>query len=160
MPVLDDRGRPIPQLGLNSAALQEALRRAAFPLEPAGAAQVRWPADALCPLSLERPFGVLAVIRIAVRMLDTGPVEQEPELRVWAGRDGAFDEVIGERKGALIRGLCAATVRREPEAAPSLIDELEAQLTRRAAELCTPSEAERTHRIRAAVFPLLAAIVA
>jgi superfamily II DNA or RNA helicase len=159
MPILDEAGRSVRRLGVNVPELQEGLRRFAFPREPAGAAHIRWPADEPCPVHADRPFGVLAIVRRPIRMLDSGAQELEPELRVWAGTASPLEELTGDRKGALIRGLLRGVIRREPEVTPELLADLEQQLAVLSRELRAPSDSERTHQIRAAVFPLLAAIV-
>lgn len=159
MPILDELGRPVRRLGVNSPELQEGLRRLAFPREPAGAAHVRWPTDEPCPVTSARPFGVLVLVRVPIRLLDSGSQELEPELRVWVGCASPFEELTGERKGSLIRGLLRSVVRRDPELSPELLADLQHLLTTLARELRAPSDSERTHQIRSAVFPLLAAIV-
>ena len=92
-------------------------------------------------------------------MLDSGSQELEPELCIWAGTSFPLDELTGESKGRMVRGLLQAVVRREPEVATELIAGLHDQLLTVARELRMPSASERTHQIRAAVYPLLAAIV-
>ncbi|MCE9575774.1 MAG: DEAD/DEAH box helicase [Deltaproteobacteria bacterium] len=159
MPVVDAQDRPLRSLGLNTPELQTVLREAAFPEEYAGAAQVRWPEGEPRPVPGKAPFAVLALVRIPIRLVDGGAQELGPELRVWAGGAHPLPEVEGRAKGELVRGLLAGTLRREAEDAPELIDALQATLHASSRELRTPSTSERTYQIRAAVFPLLAAIV-
>lgn len=159
MPILDGNGRPIRSLGLNSRELQDVLREAAFPVAPSGAAHVRWPENQERPVEGQGPFAVLVLVRLPVRLIDSGAQELGPQLRVWAGDAFPLVEIVGEAKGALVRGLLGGSIRREPEDAPDLVAGLHGQLLTLSRDLKIPSDAERAHQIRAAVYPLLAAIV-
>ncbi len=160
MPILDTHGRPIRQMGLNTRELQDVLRAVAFPANPTGAAHLRWPENHPRPIGGRDPFAVLVLVRLPVRLVDSGAQELGPELRVWVGNDLPLTEVVGHQKAALVRGLLSGVVRRESEDMPSLVDGMHNQLQVLSRELRTPSDSERAHQIRAAVFPLLAAIVA
>lgn len=156
MPIRDARDRPVPSLGLNSPALQRALRDHAFPEAFAGAAHLRWPAELARPIP--GPFVVLAIVRMPVRVVDAGYQDLAPTLRLWTGTT-ELTEVTGDARLALLRGLFATSLRRDAEPAPALIAAADAALPRLLASLRVPSDAERAARIRAAAFPLLAAIV-
>ncbi|MGN6110783.1 MAG: helicase-related protein [Kofleriaceae bacterium] len=159
MPILDDLSRPIRSLGLNTGEFQDVLRTAAFPDAPSGAAHIRWPEDRPRPVDGRSPFAVLVLVRLPVRLVDAGAQELGPQLRVWVGRSFPMVELSGKQKGALVRGVLAGSIRREPEDVPALVEGLHAQLLELSRTLRVPSDAERAHQIRSAVFPLLAAIV-
>ena len=160
MPIIDTDGRPLRQVGLNTPELQDVLREAAFPRDVAGAAHLRWPDDLPCPVAGRRPFAVLVLVRVPVRLVDGSAQELGPELLVWAGSTFPLPEVVGHQKGLLVRGLLAGVVRRDPEAAPELVEGLHDQLVALGRDLRAPTDTERAHQIRAAVIPLLAAVVA
>ena len=159
MPVLDAQDRPLPALGLNSQAVQLPLREIAFSADPAGAAHVRWPDGVARPIPGPAPFAVLALVRLPIRLVDSGAHELGAELRVWVGRTHPLIEVMGPAKGQLIRELLRGSALRDPDEASDLVEALDATMVAVSREMRTPSPSERIHQIRAAAFPILAAVV-
>ncbi len=161
MPVSTDDGRTAGRLGLNHPMLATALRRNAFPEEPAGAAHIRWPAGKQVPVDgVSKPFGVIVLARQSVRWQGPLPVEAGTALNCWVvsvGREPT--RVDGESKGELMRTLLSATQRQEAEPAESLIAALRLSESCLITELRRPSDADRASGISHAVFPLLAAVV-
>lgn len=160
MPVIGPDGQVAPQLGLNAPAVQRALRAAAFTEEAVGAAHVRWQ-DGHAPLpQLDVPLAIAAYIRVPFRNIDGTIHELPAELRVSIATEGSpFRELDGVDKGAVIRALLSASVRREPAHAPALIDALDRYFKESVAAARRPTDAERARDIRATVLPLAAVIV-
>jgi superfamily II DNA or RNA helicase len=147
------------QLGLNVGPVTQALRRAAFPTAPTGAAHTRWPLGFELP-SAAFPFGVVVVARQALRMEQASWTEGPLTLHCYVIAPGRDPELVeGTARGLLLRGLFKATIRLKPEDAPDLVNEV----TSRERELVD------THRrvtreqldlgIRYAVTPIFAGIV-
>lgn len=104
------------QLGLNVPAVATALRRVAFPEEPCGAAHLRWPKNADLPLGLEHPFGVLVLMKQALRMEQASWSEGPVTLQCYVVRsNGESVSVDGADRAMLLRGIFKATVRTKPE---------------------------------------------
>lgn len=101
-------------LGINQPAVAEALRRPAFPTTATGAVHLRWAAEGSPPP--KPPFGVLVLHRITVRAEGSRWVEHGQGLKCYFfPAQGEISECQGAEKGALIRGLLHAVIRREPE---------------------------------------------
>jgi superfamily II DNA or RNA helicase len=160
MPITGKQGGRVEQLGTNTPAIQEALRKVGLPLQPTGAAHVRWPEGVELPLGLRAPLGVLVIARLPYRLASAQ--ELDADLRVYcvpASEGGVLEVSDDNDRAAIIRALIRAAVRREAEALPQLIDRLVTEELRIVESLRTARDGERTHQIRPAVLPLLAAIV-
>ena len=156
--VLGPDGVAAERLGLNIEGVAEALRRHAFPRQPAGPAHLRWTAGQAPPTPT--PFGVLAFLKQSVRLRGSGWVEHGCSLAVSLVAAGG--EVItteGEAKSRLLRGLFAATIRQKPTTRPLLIEVIRRAEESVAEFLRPPVERERELDLRHAVIPLFAAIV-
>ena len=162
MPITGADGTRADQLGLNSPAVVQALRRLIIPDMPVGAAHLRWPDKAPLPGGLEGyPFGVLAFMRQSVRIGPQGWVEAGVALRTWVvAAGGACIPVSGPEQATLVRTLLDAVVRLEPEVAPELMGAMRAEEERLVQELRRPSDKDREERVFHAVFPIFAAVVA
>jgi superfamily II DNA or RNA helicase len=158
-PVFSTTNTGAKQLGLNVGPVTSALRKTAFPIADVGAAHLRWPTTHEVP-EAPFPFGVLVFLRQALRMEQASWIEGPVTLHcytVTAGKDPVLCE--GAAKGALLRGLFAATVRTKPEEAAALVSEMverEAELIE-AQRRVTREEFEQG--LRYAVTPILAAVV-
>ncbi|KYG09088.1 hypothetical protein BE21_20045 [Sorangium cellulosum] len=158
MPVVRDDGVKAEQLGTNLPLFARTLRAQGIPDAPAGAAHVRWPEGAHRPH--EGLFGVLVLARQSVRWEQGSYAEHATTLHVCTVlTDGQVTRADGPARGALVRAMVRATVRREAEEAPALLAALrqaEADLWN---ELRRPTEADREARVVHAVTPLLSAVV-
>lgn len=162
MPVYRDDGTRAERIGLNVDVITRQLREHAFPGMPTGAAHVRWseshpwPGDAI-----NAPVGVLVLSRQSLRLEESAYVEHATSLHAWIVAEGAEPRPIeGKELGALIRGLLASTIRREPEQADSLLEAMSAAEARLMAGLARPTETERDRRIDHVVMPVFASVVA
>jgi len=154
-------GRLTPKLGLNLPVVSDTLRRMAFPAQLAGAAWLRWPPGAAVPETAGKlPFGLLAVVRQTVKQDINGQwSEIGPSLRLYVVREGSPLEITGSQKGATIRALFEATVRKsaDPESALTIaVKNAEKQVVQ---ALWKPSEEELRVGIRYSVMPLFAAVI-
>jgi hypothetical protein len=104
---------------------------------------------------------VLAFLRQSVRSEGAGWVEHDAQLRLCAvGLDGAIWWLEGEDKSALVRGLLAAGVRVQAEGPSQLYAHLARAEQEAVGQLRRPGEEDNRLRVRHAVTPLLAALVA
>jgi superfamily II DNA or RNA helicase len=162
-PVYDSDGRPAEPAGLNVDPVPALLRKFAFPSGPSGPAHLRWPAGVDLPDGFpEPPWGVLVLLRQSAKMdAVAGWLEQGVGLYCYSiTADGVAHPVLDDAKEQLLRGLFASAIRTKPEEASALIAavaRLEIELVR---ELRRPSETDSEQRIRHAVTPLFAAVVA
>ncbi len=160
MPVFAPDGRQASPLGTNVPIVSEQLRHLAFPDKPAGAAHLRWPDNRPVPIDgLAPPFGVLLLARQSVRVENDTWVELHITMHGYVVRLDATVSIAAPARAALIRGLLASTIRRDPEDAPALLERLQKEEDALLAELRQPSLEEQDAGIRAAVTPLVAAIV-
>jgi hypothetical protein len=150
-----------PKVGLNLKAAAEILRKHAFPVSPAGAAYLRWPAGLEQPSVVSAiPFGVLILFRQTLRMDRAGGwLEMGNTIHPFIVLAGDCVTCDGLDKARLIRGLVRATIRKSAEPAEELICQIRAAEGELVAHLRRPSEDELTNQIRHAVTPLLAAVV-
>jgi hypothetical protein len=154
-------GREIRAIGLNAPVVAAELRAAAMPALPTGAAQLRWPRDRRMPAGLALPLGLLVFLRQSVRSEGAGWAEHGARLCCCAvAADGSARWLEGAEKGEMVRGLLAATVRAQPEADSPLYVHLPRVEQEAAQQLLRPSEEDNRQRVRHAVTPLLAALVA
>lgn len=157
MPVTRDDGGKAERLGSNVAVVTRALRAHGLPAAPTGAAQVRWPDGEARPH--DGPFGVVIVARQSVRWEHGSYVEHASTLHcAIVGANGQSTSLEPHAKGALVRALERATVRREPENAPALVAAIRQAEASMLIELRRPSDEDR--EVRHAVTPLFAAVVA
>lgn len=148
------------QLGLNVGPVTAALRSAAFPKESVGAAHLRWPPGLSLPQDLSFPFGVLVLLRQALRMEQATWTEGPLTLHCYlAAPGGQLLPQDGLARGALLRGLFKATIRTKPEEAPELQQQLQEQEASIVAALRRIEREEFDQGLRYAVTPLFAAIV-
>ena len=162
-PVYGSSGQIAEPAGLNVGPVQSVLRKLAFPAGVVGPAQLRWPAGVNLPEGFPPPlWGVLVLLRQTARMdALAGWIEQGYGLHCFrVSEAGVAHPVEGQAKGQLLRGLFAATVRTKPEDAPALTAAIAGSERELIKELRRPSEADGQNRVRHAVYPLLAAIVA
>ena len=119
---------------------------------------MRWPEGE--PRPQEGVFGVLVIARQSVRWEQGSYAEHATTLHcVIVTADGSQTTVEGAAKGALIRGLVRATVRREPEDARGLVAAIQKVENELANDLRRPSDLDRNARVTHAVTPLVAAVV-
>jgi superfamily II DNA or RNA helicase len=160
-PVLDSEGRTAGQLGLNVPMVTKVLRELAFPAAPCGAAHVRWPEGRELPERMTRPALVMVLARMSLRFVGLAPEELEVRLRCFVGpSDTAPHELVDGAREALLRGLFASTVRREPEESGVLVGWASAHLDPLVESLRRPDAADRERGTYHVVVPLLAAVVA
>jgi hypothetical protein len=162
MPITGKHGSRVEQLGTNTPVIQNALRKIGLPAQPAGAAHLRWPEGVEVPLGLRAPFGVLVIARLPYRLADGSAQELVADLRVYCvtSTDASVVEVTEDGvRAAIVRALIRATVRREAEAVPDLVDRMAREELLAVEALRTLRDGERAHQIRPAVLPLLAAVV-
>ncbi len=159
MPVTRDDGAKAERLGLNVRVVANALRSLAFPNASAGAAHVRWPEGERRPR--EGVFGFLALARQSIRVEQGSFREHAASLHCYlVAMDGTTEAVNGHTMGALLRAIRRALPRRDAEDAPTLVAAMQNAESTFMHELRRPSDADLDARIKHAVVPLLAAIVA
>lgn len=158
MPVTNSDAVQAQAVGTNSPLITQALRKAAFPTEPVGAAHVR-----LAPTSpladVPRPFGILVLACMLLRNQQQVWTETGLMLDAYVVTADQTRRLQPEERARLVRALQSATVRREAHQAPALIERLVQEEQRLSQELRRPSDVEVHAGIRHAVFPLLAAVV-
>jgi len=159
-PVVGATGSITP-LGLNLAVVSDSLRRAAFPVRPAGAAYLRWPDNVRLPDSLSMPMGVLMFIRQTVKADPRGGWKEVATMLYCycVQPDNAAFQIDGEAKASLIRGLLRGGIRVRPETSDPLLQSLVNEEVRLAQELRRPTQLELEQGVRHAVMPLAAMIV-
>jgi superfamily II DNA or RNA helicase len=148
------------QIGLNVPAVATALRRLAFPEKTSGGAHIRWPKNVELPLKLEYPFGVVILMKQALRMEQAAWFEGSVTLNCYVVmRDGSALLLDGSDRAVLLRGIFKATVRTRAEEDLELqkgIFEAEQWLL---ADLRRITRQELEEGTRYAVLPLFAAVV-
>ncbi len=161
IPVTDASGRRADQLGLNVPLAADALRRLALPVEPTGAAYLRWPDGVDLPRGAgARPFAVLVANRQTVRLNQGAVSEVGTTLNALVvPRSGIAQAVAGEERAELVRALQRGTIRRDPVPDPAFIERLLEVQQDWVLEMLRPSDADREDRLRHAVTLLLASIV-
>lgn len=161
MPVTSAAGAKAEPFGLNLPIAAKELRRLAFPSLPSGGAHVRWPESHPELTGIARPFGILGVVRLTVQNSDGRWIERGNELRIYIQEQGTAQprELLGPEKGALVRALLDATVRREPPEPSAIPSRLRGVLEEIYPELCRPTELDQETGIRHALVPLFAATI-
>ncbi len=154
-------GGAVEQIGLNSVVAGEALRRAAFPTQAAGAAHLGWPRDRPLPGGGTLPIGLLAFLRQTVRALSTGGYAEHASRLAWfiVPLHGAPLPVEGIARGQLLRQLNECTVRARPHEAGGLLQILEESERSLITELVRPNDEDREYGRRHAAIPVLAAVL-
>lgn len=161
-PVVGPEGRVPSRGGINHPTVAQALRKAAFPELPTGAAHLRWPRAACLPNACHtRTCGILFLLRQSVRTdSKVGWVEHGVQLLGYRVElNGECLPLTGVEKGQVIRCIFRSTIRTKPEDGewPSLLARGEAEMID---SLRRPSEEELASGIRHAVTSLFAAVVA
>jgi superfamily II DNA or RNA helicase len=149
------------KLGLNLKPVSELLRKYAFPDQACGAAHLRWPADTDLPSGIASlPLGVCIFLRQTLQKDRMGGwLEQGHTLYCYIKGVDSDNEVTGDDKRHLLRGLFRATVRKTAEQTEDLVQGLMAMERKEAERLRRPSDEELTNQIRHAVAPLFTAIL-
>ena len=147
--------------GLNIPQIATALRSAAFPEEPTGAAHLRWPDGFPRPGYIAGgTFGVVAVARNSVRRESgSGWIEHQNDLHAWLvqPRETAV-ELLGSDLADVLRAVFTAGIRSKVETEPDLIAQMCAVEARLLDEYRRRSDADVQAGIRYAVFPLCAIV--
>jgi hypothetical protein len=159
-PVFGPDDTPAMQLGLNVGPVTQTLRKVAFQMLPTGAAHLRWPSGIDVLADLPFPFGVVVILRQALRMEQASWTEGPLTLHCFAIPPGQVPRAIeGTDRGLLLRALFKGAVRTKPEENPHLI----AHLQRCESELVDGhrriEREQLAEGLRYAVMPILAAIV-
>ncbi len=159
--VYDPTGLVTPKLGLNIEPVLEAMRRVAFPQQPAGAAYLRWPSHEVRPAAASgESFGVLVFMRQTLKMEGKGGwVERRTTLQTFVTSANGMEELTGKEKGQLLRVLFRAVIRKSPESSDLVLSGLKQAEVDIAQKLRRPTEDELATQIRHAVTPLFAGIV-
>jgi superfamily II DNA or RNA helicase len=158
-PVYGPENAPARQIGLNVAPVTQALRSLAFPTAETGAAHVRWPADAEAP-SLPFPFGVIVLVRQALRMEQASWTEGPLSMHCYLVAGGREPEIVeGTGRGALLRALFRATVRTKPEEASELVGLIVDRERELVESLRRITRQQFDEGLRYAVTPIFAAVV-
>jgi superfamily II DNA or RNA helicase len=148
------------QLGLNVPVVAKALRRIAFPEDESGGAHIRWPKNFGLPLGLQYPFGVLVLLKQALRMEQATWSEGPVTLHCYViGSDGASASADGADRALLLRGIFKATARTRPEESVELRDKIAAAEQSLADGLRRITRQEFDQGARYAVLPLFAGVV-
>lgn len=158
-PVYGPSGETAQQLGLNVSPVTETLRKAAFPPAPTGAAQLRWPKNLDALDAAEYPFGVLVMLRQALRMEQATWTEGTLTLHCFVVSGTSSRAVEGDQRGLLLRGLFQGTLRTKAEEAPELLRTLSEQEPALADSLHRITREQLDQGLRYAVTPLFAAVI-
>lgn len=136
-------GSITPKIGLNTDTVADALRKFAFPQQPAGAAFVRWPSGETVPDGISTvPFGILVFARQTLQMETGGWVERRASLHTFVTAADGMNEQTGKAKGQLLRGLFRSVIRKSPEEAEPLLTALRAAEPDLLHQLRRPTEEE------------------
>ena len=147
------------QLGLNVAPVTQALRKAAFPSAPTGAAHVRW-LSGIDPPPVAFPFGVLVLLRQVLRMEQATWTEGTLTMHCYVITPGREPESIeGTARGLLLRALFKATIRTKPEEAPELVAQVSRHERNIVESLRRITGEQFDQGLRYAVTPIFASIV-
>ncbi len=148
------------QLGLNIPAVTAALRHVAFPEEACGAAHIRWPKNLDLSPGLQPPFGVVVLMKQALRMEQATWSEGPVTLHCYVVRSGGETAPVdGADRALLLRGIFKSTVRTRPEEGADLPGYIVAAEQSLAEALRRITRQEFDHGARHAVLPLFAAVV-
>lgn len=144
-------------LGLNIPPVAELLHEHTSPINPTGAAYIRWNDE---DADLRKRLGDEVVVLIFARQhfrFDTvgGVTETSIELRTYAVRPDETIELSDQDRASLFQASLTATVRVRPVAS-RLVDQAANEERRLYAELIRPSEETLQQRVRYAVWPILA----
>lgn len=150
------QGRRAAQLGLNLDVVAVALRQQGWAAAAPGIAHVRL-AEGVDGFAMSAPFGVLVYGRMNFSVEGNAYREVGTELRVFAvSAAGERSEIDGATKGALVRALLDAQMKREPDAAaPAIAAQLKAVDGDLEAVLKRPADRSTRH----VVFPIAAAVI-
>lgn len=162
-------GRPVPTLGINLPEVALRLREAVFPELATGAAWLRrsQQLDGLLGDASTRflsspasEIGVLVFLRQTIRLALGSTSEQRVEMRallVW--EDGTTEEITGDARAALLRGLLGATRQRDPAGADSWGQRLQQSERDGLPLFGRPTASEFQAGVRHAVWPIFAAVL-
>jgi len=158
----NNAGLSVLPAGLNIPEIANAIREAAFPALPTGAAFLRWSEEGEVPDDLQnKEIGLLVVARLAVRaFMGSGWDELRAELHVWK-IDGENEsiELNAPDSGAVLRSAIAASIRTKSDSENALVaslEKLESELTER---YRIRNEADVSGGTRYAVFPIFAGLI-
>ena len=155
-PVTSPDGRVVNQLGLNLELVCSALRRFGLPDATPGVAYLRWPQSPPGLEWLTMPCGVLIYGRANLAIEASSYRESGLDLSIHiVSPGGATREVERANRGALVRALLDATVRRDIEVSGELIDAIRVADERLFTELRRPGESSQRH----VLFPIAAMIL-
>jgi len=158
--VYDPNGQQTPKLGLNLPNVCEALRKLAFPGQPAGAAWLRLTDGESGLRAKSGHYGVLALVQLTLKQDGNGQwSEIGPSLHVYTVSETDTVEIAGVEMGRLVRSLLHATVRKSPESQSPIVPALQKAERELINRLWKPSDRDLPLGIRHAVMPLLAAVV-
>jgi hypothetical protein len=161
-PIFGPSDESVAQLGLNSEPVASALREAAFPKTPTGAAHVKL-ASGWRPESVAKDgsVGILVLLVQPMQALQqSGWQELSPRLVCYeVASDGTTRELEDKKKRTLLRALFQASPRIKPPTDQKLISALTVSELGLFEELRRPSDEQIKAGIRHAVTPLFAGIV-
>jgi superfamily II DNA or RNA helicase len=155
-------GATVSPAGLNTPAIATAIREAAFPAQPAGAAFLRWADNTDVPSDLkDQEIGVLAVARLAVRAFTgSGWDELRAELHVWkVDFEHEATELQPPDSGRLLRSVIAGSIRTKPDSENPLIGRLKRLEIELLQRYRVRSESDASSGTRYAVFPIFAGLI-
>ena len=148
--------------GLNVSAISEALKNAAFPEQPSGAAFLRY-GDSRSDSAFSRPQGPLGIFigaRLSLRQSQAAGWQEGPvELHAWTVNSGETEKLSAALAADLIRDIAAASLRTRPVEGSAIVETLAEIEAEQFAKLKRPSEAERTARFTFALIPLFAGVI-
>ncbi len=163
MPLQGPKADKVLAGGLNVPAISEALKGAAFPEQPSGAAFLRY-GDARAGSVFTRPPGPLGVFvgaRLSLRQSQAAGWQEGPvELHSWTvGSSGESAKLSASAAADLIRDIAGASLRTRPIEVSAIIDALAVIEADQFSQLKRPSEAERITRFTFALVPLFAGVI-
>lgn len=159
-PVYGSGNMTAQQLGLNMPAVSIALRRVAFPEEECGAAHIRWPKNLELPLGVQYPFGIIVLMKQALRMEQATWSEGPVTLHCYVlTADHDPISADGDDRALLLRGIFKATVRTRPEDGTDLQGKICVAEQSLAESLRRITRQEFEQGARYAILPLFAGVV-
>jgi superfamily II DNA or RNA helicase len=155
-PVTSGDGRRVNQLGLNLEPVCSVLRNLGLPDATPVVAYLRWNHSSSDTAWLAVPCAVLVYGRVNLSIDASSYRETSLELSMHlVSPQGASREVDRQHRGPFVRALLDATVRRDADCSPGLIEAIRAADARLAVELRRPTDPLQRH----AVFPVAALIL-
>jgi superfamily II DNA or RNA helicase len=155
-------GQMTMKFGLNRPEAAGALRRAALPGQPTGAAWLRWPPATPVPPGIKSaPFFLLVLSRQTLKRDATGSwTEQGATLHACLhdGSDTEVTEVAEHTRGMLLRTIPKATIRKNVDGSIVGLTRVKAIESELVDRLRRPTEEEVRTGIRYAVTPLFCGV--